>query len=49
MQIKKQNGKTYITGSPEQSLILNERDAVDVIGFCGENEAVGIMLFPKNG
>ncbi len=48
MQINKQNGKTYIAGLPEQSLILNERDAVDVIGFCGEHEAVGIVLFPKN-
>lgn len=48
MHVKNQNGKIYITGLPDQPLISNERDAVDVIGFCGEQEAVGVLLYPKN-
>lgn len=29
-------------------MILNERDAVDLIGFCGEHAATGVLLYPKN-
>ncbi|MBN2600837.1 MAG: DUF4180 domain-containing protein [Candidatus Marinimicrobia bacterium] len=48
MNVFKINGKTVIEGPPGQALIHNEREAVDVIGFCGEHEAVGILLYPEN-
>ncbi|MBU0712627.1 DUF4180 domain-containing protein [bacterium] len=48
MQVNKTNGMTFIEATDNESLIKNERDAVDVIGFCGEHKAVGILLDPKN-
>ncbi|MDO9547984.1 MAG: DUF4180 domain-containing protein [Candidatus Marinimicrobia bacterium] len=48
MQVNKTNGKTFIEGTLIQVLIKNERDAVDVIGFCGEHEAIGVLLYLKN-
>jgi len=48
MQVIKTNEKTFIEGLPNQTLINNEHDAVDVIGFCGEHEAVGVLLYPDN-
>jgi len=48
MYVIKNFGKTYIEGSSGKELIHNEREAVDVIGFCGEHEATGILLYPEN-
>ncbi len=48
MQVRQKNNQKFIEGDPGLRLISNERDVIDLIGFCGEQEAVGILLYPEN-
>ena len=48
MQVRKINAITFVEADRDEFLLGNERDTVDLIGFCGEHEATGILLYPIN-
>lgn len=48
VQIQKAAGITYLEGTPGHLLIAEERDAVDLVGLCGEHETSRLMLHADN-
>jgi hypothetical protein len=48
IQIVEKHGKKYAKGISGQKIIENERDVVDIIGFCGEHNIRQIMLHAEN-
>jgi hypothetical protein len=42
------NGKRYIEGLPGPEKIAGEREALDVVAICGENETNLLMLHAEN-
>jgi PadR family transcriptional regulator, regulatory protein AphA len=48
IQIQKTDGITYLEGIPGYLLISEERDAVDLVGLCGEHETSRLMLHADN-
>ncbi|OGU27232.1 MAG: hypothetical protein A2X66_08905 [Ignavibacteria bacterium GWA2_54_16] len=38
----------YVKGEAGHALVKNERDLIDLIGFCGEHHADRVLLFAEN-
>ena len=47
-QLSQQNGKTFIECQPQALCLRNERDAVDLVAACGENETSLLLLYAGN-
>ena len=47
-RIVQSKGIRYLEALPGNQLIANERDAVDWIGLCGENDTRLLMLYAAN-
>ncbi len=47
-QVIDKDGKQYIEAMTGKILIENEYDAVDAVGFCGENNVRNLMLHADN-
>ena len=48
IQLAEKNGRTFIEGAPDQLLIQTERDAVTLIGVCGEHSTERLLLYAGN-
>jgi hypothetical protein len=48
VEIVHQATRTYVKGKAGHALLSNERDLVDLIGFCGEHKADRVLLFAEN-
>jgi PadR family transcriptional regulator, regulatory protein AphA len=47
-RIVETQGKRYIEGLPGTEKVAGEREALDVVGICGENEIYLLMLHAEN-
>jgi hypothetical protein len=48
VRIIETDGIVYIEGISDKILIENERDAVDIVGLCGEHDTHRLMLHADN-
>jgi PadR family transcriptional regulator, regulatory protein AphA len=48
MIIIERNGKKIVAASIDKILIASVQDALDFIGFCGNNRAMGVLLDSNN-
>lgn len=46
--LKEVDGTTYLEGLSGHVLIADERDAVDLVGLCGERNTTRLMLYANN-
>jgi Domain of unknown function (DUF4180) len=47
-QLSQQNGKTFIECLPGVLCLQNERDALDLVAACGENDTPLLLLYAEN-
>jgi hypothetical protein len=48
IDIKKANGRTYVEGRPGRLIIREERDILDLLAECGQNDTQLLMLHHEN-
>jgi hypothetical protein len=48
INIGKANGRTYIEGRPGRLIVQEERDVLDLLAECGQNDTRLLMLYHEN-